>query len=80
MKNRKVKIVKRSKIERDTCPSCGVKYIDHLGLKTDAFIKDILKVYNKHQISLSHEDSHGAFIIEKWSEENKNKLLFARIQ
>ena len=34
------------------------------------FIDDIIKVMKKHNLSISHEDSHGAFIIEKYDECN----------
>ena len=31
--------------------------------KVKLFIEEIIEVYEKHQMSLSHEDGHGAFII-----------------
>jgi len=31
--------------------------------KVDSFIDDIIRVYKKHDMSISHEDSHGAFIV-----------------
>ena len=34
------------------------------------FIDEIIKVMKKHKLSISHEDSHGAFIIEKYDEYN----------
>lgn len=39
-----------------------------------AFILDLLRVYEKHQLSLSHEDHHGEFIIEHLSQINKDWL------
>ena len=36
------------------------------------FIDEIIKVMKKHNLSISHEDSHGAFIIEKYEEYNIN--------
>ena len=32
--------------------------------KIDNFLKDIVRVYKKHNLSLSHEDCHGSFEIE----------------
>jgi len=36
----------------------------------DLFIEDIKKVYLKHGLTISHEDEHGAFIIENYNDEN----------
>ena len=36
------------------------------------FIDEIIKLMKKYNLSLSHEDSHGAFIIEKYDEYNIN--------
>ncbi len=36
----------------------------------DAFVADIVAVYRKHGLSISQQDGHGAFIIERLSEEN----------
>lgn len=33
--------------------------------KVDEFLKDIFKVYEKHDMAISHEDCHGSFIIVK---------------
>jgi len=41
------------------------------------FIKDIEKVYKKHGLSLGHEDSQGAFLIEPFSEGNIDWLRSA---
>lgn len=38
--------------------------------KIDSFIEDIEKVCKKHNMSISHEDHHGAFEIEKYEEYN----------
>ncbi len=35
-----------------------------------AYLEELLQVGRKHGLSLSHEDGHGAFIIEKWDELN----------
>lgn len=40
----------------------------------DDFIEEIIKVYNKHGLSISHEDGHGAFVVEPCSERNINWL------
>jgi hypothetical protein len=34
------------------------------------FFNDIEEVYKKHNLSISHEDGHGAFIIEEYDEFN----------
>lgn len=34
------------------------------------FLNEITKIYKKYNLSLSHEDCHGAFIIEKYDETN----------
>lgn len=41
------------------------------------FLNDIESVCKKHGLSISHEDYHGAFLIEKYSEENIEWLLGA---
>jgi len=38
--------------------------------EVDSFLKDLIKVYNKHNMSLAHEDNQGAFVIEKNKDEN----------
>ena len=40
-----------------------------LDRKTDLFISDIIEVYRKHNLSISHEDSHGCFIVEDYKGE-----------
>ena len=35
-----------------------------------AFLEDIFKVYQKHNLSISHEDTGGAFIITRYDEDN----------
>lgn len=34
------------------------------------FIDEIIKVMKKYNLSISHEDSHGGFIIEKYDDYN----------
>jgi len=36
--------------------------------RIDAFLDDVVAVYKKHGLSISHEDGQGAFIIEPFSE------------
>lgn len=36
----------------------------------EAFLNDIVEVYERHGLSLSHEDCHGAFIVEDYNERN----------
>lgn len=46
--------------------------------KIDAFLDDIIGVCKKHELSIAHEDGHGAFLVEKFSEAN-TKWLFEAI-
>ncbi len=36
--------------------------------EVEAFLKDIDEVSKKHGLSISHEDGHGAFIVERRDE------------
>lgn len=38
--------------------------------KIDAFIDEVIAVSKKHGLSIGHEDVHGAFEIEEFSESN----------
>ena len=46
------------------------------------FLNEITKIYKKYNLSLSHEDCHGAFIIEDYDEYNikwlKDSLINVR--
>ena len=43
------------------------------------FLNEITKIYKKYNLSISHEDGQGSFIIEKYDEYNikwlKNSLI-----
>lgn len=43
------------------------------------FLNEINEVYKKHNLSISHEDYHGAFQIEKYSEDNYEWLSNANL-
>jgi 2-phospho-L-lactate guanylyltransferase (CobY/MobA/RfbA family) len=45
--------------------------------RVDAFIKEILEVCKRHSLSISHEDCHGAFIVEDYSEDRERWLSAA---
>lgn len=45
--------------------------------KIDAFIEEVISVSKKHGFSISHEDGHGPFEIEKFSESNASWLRHA---
>ena len=47
--------------------------------QVDAFLREIVKVCKEHGFSLSHEDTHGAFVVEKYEEENIQWLMDAMI-
>lgn len=38
--------------------------------KIDTFIEEVIAVSKKHGFSISHEDVHGSFEIEEYSESN----------
>ena len=40
----------------------------------DAFLAEVLSVCKKHGMSISHEDTHGAFVVEQYSEERAEWL------
>jgi hypothetical protein len=48
-------------------------------IQVDLFIDEILEVYKKHNMSISHEDKFGAFIIEKNFDDNCKWLEYAHI-
>lgn len=35
------------------------------------FLQELMKLYDKYELSIGHEDEHGAFIIEADSEINR---------
>lgn len=48
--------------------------------KLKCFFKDIENVCKKHGYSISHEDGHGAFEIEKYSDDNIDWLKNANLR
>ena len=47
--------------------------------RVDAFLKDLLLVYEKHGLSLGHEDTHGAFIVYPLVKTNVDWLSAAMV-
>lgn len=45
--------------------------------KIDAFLEELVQVMCKHGFSLSHEDGHGAFEVEKYDPRNIKWLFNA---
>lgn len=41
------------------------------------FLKDVDEVCKKHNLSISHEDGHGAFLIERYNKNNIEWLFNA---
>jgi len=37
----------------------------------DEFLDELFDLYERHGFSISHEDTHGSFIIEKNTQENR---------
>jgi hypothetical protein len=46
--------------------------------KVNEFLEEIINVCKKYKLSISHEDTHGSFIIEDYSEKNIKQLQQAR--
>lgn len=47
--------------------------------KVQKFIDEIITLYKKYDLSISHEDCHGSFIIESYCEYNEGWLRDTRI-
>lgn len=47
--------------------------------KVEKFLDEIEKICKNHNMSIAHEDSHGAFIVENYDEENIKWLQSASI-
>jgi hypothetical protein len=47
--------------------------------KIDKFLLDIIKVCQKHNLSISHEDIHGSFKVEDYNTSNIDWLFSANI-
>jgi ubiquinone/menaquinone biosynthesis C-methylase UbiE len=45
----------------------------------DAFLQEIARICKEHGFSLSHEDTHGSFIVEKYDKDNIQWLMQAMI-
>lgn len=47
--------------------------------KVDKFLDEIIEVCKKHNMSISHEDFQGSFLIENFDKDNINWLYNAAI-
>lgn len=45
------------------------------GSPADAFIAELQEVCRKHRLSLAHEDTQGAFVVEEMADEDDLKWL-----
>jgi len=45
--------------------------------KIDAFLNDVVDICKKHGFSLAHEDTHGAFEVHLYDEQNIAWLMAA---
>ncbi len=43
------------------------------------FLEEVIEVCRKHELSISHEDGHGSFLVEKDYSSNYEWLLDARL-
>lgn len=48
--------------------------------KVSAFMRDLFAVYEKHNMSLGHEDDYGAFLVEENCEANRGWLESAHVE
>ena len=71
--------MKINKTTNDRSAMFGETKLTHVSMPNDMkeFLEDIKSVCQKHNMSISHEDWHGAFIIEDYSEENIDWLFNA---
>lgn len=44
------------------------------------FYKELIALYKKYNLSISHEDSQGSFIIENYNENNVDWIMDANIK
>jgi hypothetical protein len=52
------------------------KYED---VNTEDFYNDLINLYKKYGVSISHEDGHGGFILEKYNEFNVDWIKEASV-
>lgn len=45
-----------------------------------SFYKELIDLYKKYDLSISHEDSHGSFIIENYNGNNVDWIMDADIK
>jgi len=55
----------------------ATKGMDIENARIDKFLEEVIEVSKRHGLSLSHEDRHGAFVVEKYSHDNADWLLGA---
>lgn len=48
--------------------------------RVDAFLKEVIDISRKYSLSISHEDSQGAFIVEELSNDNLGWLWAAMVR
>jgi len=54
--------------------------MDVLVPKIDSFLDDVIAVCRKHKLSISHEDGHGAFIVQDLDDHDLKWLRDAHYQ
>lgn len=54
--------------------------MDVMSLHVKRFYKELIALYKKYDLSISHEDSHGSFIIENYNGNNVDWIMDADIR
>lgn len=54
--------------------------MDVMSLHVKRFYKELIALYKKYDLSISHEDSQGGFIIENYNKHNVDWIMDADIK
>ena len=45
--------------------------------KIDAYLAEVIEVSKRHGLSIGHEDSHGGFLVNQFTQDNADWLMAA---
>lgn len=65
------------------CKSCEKEYkifLEQCAIGASRFMGELFDLYKKYNLSISHEDDHGAFIITEYTDENKRWIENASLE